>query len=245
MDAARAALKCRGVKEVRIVYRRGAAEMPASLEEYQAARAEGVVFHFLRAPVRWTAGQGLLCQVMTLGPSDASGRGTATATRATEVIPADTVITAVGTQADANALAAAGISDTSVVNPDTGNGPDRRLPHGDAGRGPSTIVEAIASARAAVSSICARESGSLVAPLVLPPEDVEHLRLERDHLIPVSAARAADGNVAITEAQRCLGCRALCMKCVEVCPNRANTVVRVAHGFRDEMQIVHIDAFCE
>jgi putative selenate reductase len=33
------------------------------------------------------------------------------------------------------------------------------------------------------------------------------------------------------------------MKCVEVCPNRANTVVR-AGGFRDEYQIVHIDAFC-
>ena len=34
------------------------------------------------------------------------------------------------------------------------------------------------------------------------------------------------------------------MKCVEVCPNRANTLVRVPAGFRDEVQIVHIDAFC-
>jgi putative selenate reductase len=34
------------------------------------------------------------------------------------------------------------------------------------------------------------------------------------------------------------------MKCVEVCPNRANTLVRVPAGFRDEFQIVHIDAFC-
>jgi putative selenate reductase len=34
------------------------------------------------------------------------------------------------------------------------------------------------------------------------------------------------------------------MKCVEVCPNRANTLVRVPGGFRDEFQIVHIDSFC-
>ena len=34
------------------------------------------------------------------------------------------------------------------------------------------------------------------------------------------------------------------MKCVEVCPNRANTLVRAASGFRDEAQIVHLDAFC-
>ncbi len=50
--------------------------------------------------------------------------------------------------------------------------------------------------------------------------------------------------MAATESKRCLGCRALCMKCVEVCPNRANTLVRVKDGFRDEAQIVHIDAFC-
>ena len=50
--------------------------------------------------------------------------------------------------------------------------------------------------------------------------------------------------MAATESKRCLGCRALCMKCVEVCPNRANTLVRVTDGFRDEAQIVHIDAFC-
>jgi len=46
------------------------------------------------------------------------------------------------------------------------------------------------------------------------------------------------------ESKRCLGCRALCMKCVEVCPNRANTLVKVTGGFRDEFQVVHIDAFC-
>jgi putative selenate reductase len=59
----------------------------------------------------------------------------------------------------------------------------------------------------------------------------------------VSAAGAKDEEVRDTESRRCLGCRALCLKCVEVCPNRANTFVRV-EGFRDEAQIVHLDAFC-
>jgi len=31
---------------------------------------------------------------------------------------------------------------------------------------------------------------------------------------------------------------------VEVCPNRANTMIRVANGFRDEWQILHLDALC-
>ena len=59
----------------------------------------------------------------------------------------------------------------------------------------------------------------------------------------MSAAGADDDEVRDTESRRCLGCRALCLKCVEVCPNRANTFVRV-EGFSDEAQIVHLDAFC-
>ena len=31
---------------------------------------------------------------------------------------------------------------------------------------------------------------------------------------------------------------------MEVCPNRANTLVAVKDGFRDEFQVVHLDAFC-
>ena len=46
------------------------------------------------------------------------------------------------------------------------------------------------------------------------------------------------------ESRRCLGCHALCAECVEVCPNRANTMIRVANGFRDEWQILHLDALC-
>jgi putative selenate reductase len=69
---------------------------------------------------------------------------------------------------------------------------------------------------------------------------VRALRAGRDRRIP---SAAVNGSFAVTESNRCLGCRALCLKCVEVCPNRANTTVQVP-GLRDAYQIVHLDAFC-
>jgi len=120
---------------------------------------------------------------------------------------------------------------------------------GDAAAGAETIVRAIASARRAVDAICAQERARLSVPVAgapaweVPAEDTARLRSLRDRLIPVSAAGANDEKVRDVESHRCLGCRALCLKCVEVCPNRANTFVRV-EGFRDEAQIVHLDAFC-
>ena len=109
MDAARAARRCRGVREVRIVYRRSEREMPASREEREDARAEGISFHFLRAPERWT-GRTLVCRLMRLGEPDESGRPRPVPTDALESFPADAVITATGTEVDPGALAAIGLS---------------------------------------------------------------------------------------------------------------------------------------
>jgi putative selenate reductase len=115
---------------------------------------------------------------------------------------------------------------------------------GDAASGAATIVKAIASARRAVDAICAREGGSHFRTRAVPRENAAALRRERDGLIPVSAAGAGDEVVGATESRRCLGCQAFCGKCVEVCPNRANTIVAVGGGLRDEVQIVHLDALC-
>jgi putative selenate reductase len=261
MDVARAARRCKGVKEVRIVYRRSEREMPASREEYTSAREEGVLFHFLRAPESWTPGAGLVCRVMELGPEDQGGRSRPVATEARETFHADTFITALGAEVDGKALESLGLgSGGPAVNPRT---QETAVPGvfliGDAAAGAETIVKAIASARRAVDAICAREgaqiaqgrarggvvggSGSAAPAWDLPAEDTVRLRSLRDRLIPVSAVSAGDEYVRATESKRCLGCRALCIKCVEVCPNRANTLVRV-EGFRDEAQIVHLDAFC-
>ncbi|MGA2976935.1 MAG: putative selenate reductase subunit YgfK [Spirochaetia bacterium] len=251
MDAARAAGRCPGVREVRIVYRRGEQEMPASQEEYDSAREEGVRFHFLRAPESWTPGKGLLCRVMVLGPADESGRSRPIATASTETIPADTVITAAGAEVDAQALAGLGLGALKpAVNPATQETAAAGVfLIGDAAQGAETIVKAIASARRAADAILSRESaavgqGTGAPAWPLPAEDAAALRAARDRLIPASPPEADDAAACATESRRCLGCRALCMKCVEVCPNRANTIVQNVNGFRDEAQIVHIDAFC-
>jgi putative selenate reductase len=243
MDAARAASRCPGVKEVRIVYRRSREEMPATREEYASALEEGIRFHFLRAPE--TLNNGVLsCRVMELGPADESGRARPVATGAAETFPASTVITAVGAEVDANALERLGLGGGTVDPLTQETGIPGVFLMGDAAQGAATIVKAIASARRAVDAICARENGGREPAWDLPAENTARLRALRDHLAPVSVAGADDRTTRAIEAQRCLGCRALCVKCVEVCPNRANTIVRAGDGFRDEGQIVHLDAFC-
>jgi putative selenate reductase len=252
MDAARAARRCRGVREVRVVYRRSEREMPASREEREDARAEGISFHFLRAPERW-AGRALACRIMRLGEHDASGRPRPVPTDGVESFPADTVITATGTEVDPGALAAIGLPADGLTadsaTQETSLAGVFLL--GDAATGASTIVKAIASARKAVTAIVEREGGPRwtgLAPDLGAPADPLDLRRSRDRLLPVSAPRRAgsapDETLRTTESVRCLGCDVLCLKCVEVCPNRANTYVPVRDGFRDAVQVLHLDALC-
>jgi putative selenate reductase len=246
MDAARAAKRCEGVAEVRVVYRRTLREMPASEEEYRSAVDDGVEFCFLRAPETWSGPEGLSCRVMELGAADESGRSRPVATETVEQIPADTVISAVGTEVDSSALGLLGLDAVrAVIDPAT---LETQVPGvfliGDAAEGAATIVKAIASARRAADAILAREGGPRWDSPALPAEDVAALRASRDRLLPVSRPGSTDAAVRQTESRRCLGCRALCMKCVEVCPNRANTLIPAGGAFRDAYQIVHIDAYC-
>jgi len=101
MDAARTALRL-GAEHVYVVYRRGAAELPARQEEVQHAREEGIDFQLLHNPVAvvgddkgWV--QALRCIRMELGEPDASGRRSPVAVPGSETdLPVDTVIMAIG-----------------------------------------------------------------------------------------------------------------------------------------------------
>jgi glutamate synthase (NADPH/NADH) small chain len=78
MDSARTALRL-GAEDVRIVYRRSRAELPARQEEIHHAEEEGVIFHFLTAPIRFLGDDtgsvtGMECIRMELREPDASGR---------------------------------------------------------------------------------------------------------------------------------------------------------------------------
>jgi len=104
MDAARTAVRL-GAKNVQVVYRRTKNEMPANPWEIEEAEEEGVVFHYLAAPMECKGEDGevtgLVCQQMELGEPDESGRRRPVPTdMAPFVLVADSIIYAVGQKPD-------------------------------------------------------------------------------------------------------------------------------------------------
>jgi NADPH-dependent glutamate synthase beta subunit-like oxidoreductase len=91
--------------QVRCVYRRSEAEAPARVEELRHAREEGVDFSFLHAPVAILLNErgdvrGLRAQKMMLGEPDARGRRQPVPLDEFVEWPCDSVIYALGTQAN-------------------------------------------------------------------------------------------------------------------------------------------------
>ncbi|MBN1887951.1 MAG: FAD-dependent oxidoreductase [Thermoflexales bacterium] len=103
IDAARTAWRL-GAKEVRLVYRREREQMPAYREEVEAAQAEGILFHFLTAPLQVTGDgrvQGLECQRQVLGEFDSSGRRRSVPEPGSQfVLDLDVLIPAIGQEVD-------------------------------------------------------------------------------------------------------------------------------------------------
>jgi glutamate synthase (NADPH/NADH) small chain len=101
MDSARTSLRL-GAKEVYIVYRRSAAEMPARHEEIENAKEEGIIFKLLTNPIRIIGNEkgevaALECIQMELGEPDASGRRRPVAIPGSEFqFPVDNVVVAIG-----------------------------------------------------------------------------------------------------------------------------------------------------
>ena len=102
MDAVRTSLRM-GAEEAMIVYRRSEKEMGARVEEYHHAIEEGVMFHWLTAPLEILGGEdgwarALKCQQMKLGPKDASGRARPVPIEGSEFeLAVDNVVLAIGT----------------------------------------------------------------------------------------------------------------------------------------------------
>ncbi|MCW5700841.1 MAG: NADPH-dependent glutamate synthase [Rhodospirillales bacterium] len=104
MDCLRVARRL-GVPTVRCVYRRTEAEAPARLEELRHAKEEGIDFFFLHSPVAiHTDEEGnvrrMTVQKMTLGEPDDRGRRRPVPLDETVDLDCDTVIYALGTQAN-------------------------------------------------------------------------------------------------------------------------------------------------
>ena len=141
----------------------------------------------------------------------------------------DTVISAVGEKVDAEALAAYGIETDSRGCPDFKTNLENVCAGGDVFRGPATVVEGIADAAAFAEAVAgAKRRGKIPG----------RARASRE------AALAKKGILcesAKCEGDRCLSCNVVCQTCTDVCPNRANVVVKLPDG---RAQILHVDRMC-
>ncbi len=247
MDAARAARRIPGVREVSIIYRRTREFMPADREELEAALQDGVQIKELLLPVALENGI-LTCQKMALGEKGSDGRRQVRPIDgAFETFQIDALISAIGEQVDKQFLQKNNLqiknknSKTWVL--------ETNLPNvfigGDALRGPSTVVESIADGKKAAEIIISKEKQNDRQPLkiqsLLDRETwTKDLQQRKGLVVPFEAT---DHH---REAARCLACDVVCDKCIEVCPNRANMALPLINKdmFKDHAQILHIDGLC-
>lgn len=162
VDCGRAARRL-GAREVTIVYRRSPSEMPALREDVDAAVAEGVEIMFLAAPRRLLARDGRVSEMeairMELGETDATGRASPRPVAGSEfVLPADTVIAAVGQRPDTDFLREGGIrtDERGVIEVSPGTCATATggvFAGGDAAGKRAFVADAIASGKAAAVAI--------------------------------------------------------------------------------------------
>ena len=234
MDTARAAKRNAGVEHVYLIYRRTRRYMPADEEELVMALEDGVEFKELLSPVKLENGQ-LFCKVMQLSDYDVSGRRGVTETGETVLVPADTVIAAVGEKVptdwyQANGLAVSEKGRLYVDEKTLKTSDDNVYAAGDGLYGPSTVVEAIRDGRKVAEAI----AGEVLA------RDFD--KLAEEEKVYAKRGVLKEEQKETKEAGRCLGCSTICENCVEVCPNRANIAIQVPG--MEKHQIIHVDYLC-
>jgi NADPH-dependent glutamate synthase beta subunit-like oxidoreductase/Pyruvate/2-oxoacid:ferredoxin oxidoreductase delta subunit len=158
MDCARTALRL-GARAT-VLYRRTRAEMPAIPAEIEEAAREGVNFVFLAAPGAFVHQHGRLvgvvCALMELGEPDASGRRRPVVVPGGEfTLPADTVLTAVGEEIDADAVPhGVPVFDGAVLTDALGNTEAGGVfAGGDVAGASRTVADALGSGKAAAIGI--------------------------------------------------------------------------------------------
>ena len=180
LDAARAAVRA-GVPDVRMVSLESFAEMPAlrsaqGTEEFEEARKEGVIFHPQRGARRITGEDGRVRWVELIGVTrtyDENGRFSPIYDESiTETYEADTVILAIGQQADLSFLTP---EDGVELTPQKTIRVDREtlattapgiFAGGDVAFGPRTLIEGIANGKRAALSIDGHLRGVKSSPVV-------------------------------------------------------------------------------
>ncbi len=236
MDAARVALRQKGVKSVTIFYRRSRAEMPAYEEEIHAGLEEGIKIEELVSPVSLRIEGGKLKGVRfirnKLGEPDSSGRRAAVSLEGSEFdADIDTLIVAISEQPETDALKGLTLTDwkTLAVDKDTfETGRPGVFGGGDVASGPSTVIDAVAAGKKAADKIHRYVSGKILRTIktpVLPGTYIEPAEIpeqEGEKVVkrvasPSMPAASRVGNfkevelciseeAAVCEARRCLRC---------------------------------------
>ena len=162
MDAAMSA-KLAGAADVLLVYRRSLLEMPSSEEEKQVALASGIDFVILTMPTGYLAEGDRITAVKVvrtrMGAPDESGRRRPQPIPCSEhPIDVDVVVEAFGLKPQDGIKAFGGLRFTGqnliIVDPDTGlAAKDTVYAGGDAVRGPSIVVQAVADGKRAARAI--------------------------------------------------------------------------------------------
>jgi formate dehydrogenase beta subunit len=229
VDAARVALRL-GAREVKLIYRRTQAEMPASPEEVADAQAEGVILVFESGPCKITRDKARLkleCVRMQMGAPDASGRPAPTPVAGSETTEEyTTVIAAIGQAPDVPKQFALKLGGGNTIQVDAVTMQTSQpgvFAGGDAVVGEGTVIEAIAAGRKAASEIDKYLGGlGRIEDVIAPPEQVPDERKAHgpEGQRPVPAKRLlskgehgfAEVEQAFTEEQalgedtRCLNC---------------------------------------
>lgn len=238
IDSARVAARL-GVKRVTVLYRRSRAEMPAIVEEVEAALAEDVEIKFLVAPTEILAQDGrvagIRCVRMKLGEPDSTGRKKPIPISSSEFnLDADTVVTAIGQVPDLSLFQGLKVGThpegTIVANP---NSLKTNLPKifvaGDAQTGPATVIQAVASGKKAALGIHSWLSGTEIPPSpnsqpVVSYRDLNVSCFDREPRQELKEAKfEASKSALVREAQRCFYCGRcnLCNTCWFLCPDSA------------------------
>ncbi len=245
IDAVRTAVRL-GAQEVNLIYRRTENEMPAEPDEIRDAKAEGVNFKFLYAPVEVLSENGkvtgLKVQKMELGEPDASGRRSPVAIEgATQTIECDSVISAIGQKvigSDIDLLELTRKNTISVDGTTFMTSVEGVFAAGDViNKGPDIAIRAIAGGKYAARSIDCWFKGISVPP-ELPdysvnknfnPEILKGMpEIQRTEIKLVDAnvrnknfneaAFTFTKEEAIKEAERCLECGCSAVYSCELLP---------------------------
>ncbi len=233
IDSARSAWRL-GAAEVHVVYRREEKDMPAHREEIEAAKEEGIQFHFLVNPMA-VLGQrsvtGIRLQRQTLGEFDSSGRRRPKVIAKSEFdIACDLIIPAIGQYTDFDWMQDNNIETVRSSKVKVGHAFETTqagvFAAGDCVLGPATVIDAVAQGNKVAMAVDKWLISGTLERVVYHPkrhdiaqtvnlEKYAHARRAVPRILPADWRSATgfteiemgfDETMAQEEAKRCLRC---------------------------------------